>query len=564
MILLIGFAYLLIMLGAEGLYRFTKVPPEWTRKLQHVLSGVLAACFPWIFSSSKEVVALGVIMAVVLLIFRKSRFLTSMHEVKRKTFGEFYFLLAAVVLSVLSWDNPSFYFISMLTLTFSDTVAAMVGTTYKRVTYSIRGHIKSLEGSVAFFVSTFLTVHLPLLFLMDISPLPSILIALNIAFLVTIVEAVCRNGRDNILIPLSTYCLLSHLIGASQILLLQELGGCLGTGMFFLLGLYFFKKSKSFPIVSFSPEDTRIQYFTNLKSDIYPTNALLEPIHPEAICLVALKNKIPLATTTIQKKGDVGLIGHYEASCKKAGVYLLGKAQEKLRALGVKQVVGPMNGNTWNRYRLAIDDSNPFFIGEPKNPSVYHDHFITAGFSIAERYESRIVTNLLERKEAYLRLNARMVKLGIVTQSLQMEHFESSLKEIYEMSLPAFVENRFYEPITFEEFSSLYQKIKPLLDPDFIQLAYDKERRLIGYAFAYADAYDQSRLIFKTLATDKRVRANGLGVYLYDRMHWIAAEKGKKAVIHALMHEEHNSLKLSKSMKSHLFRSYALYTNYHK
>ena len=224
MILLIGFAYLLIMFGAEGLYRFTKIPPEWTRKLQHVLSGLLAACFPWIFSSSKEVIALGIIMTVVLLALRKSRFLTSMHEVKRKTFGEFYFLLAAVVLSVLSWDNPPFYFIPMLTLTFSDTVAAMVGTTYKRVTYSIKGHIKSLEGSVAFFVSTFLTEHLPFLFLSDIAPLPSILIALNIALLVALVEAICRNGRDNILIPLSTYYLLIHLTEASQALLFQELG----------------------------------------------------------------------------------------------------------------------------------------------------------------------------------------------------------------------------------------------------------------------------------------------------------------------------------------------------
>jgi dolichol kinase len=559
MILLVGFAYLLILLGAEGFYRFTKVPPEWTRKLQHVLSGTLAACFPWIFSSPKEVVALGIIMAAVLLVFRKSRFLTSMHEVKRKTFGEFYFLLAAVLLSILSWRTPSFYFISMLTLTVSDTVAAIVGTTYQRVIYSIRGHTKSLEGSVVFLISTFLTVHLPLLFLSNVSPLRSILTALNIAILVTIVEALCRNGRDNVLIPLSTYCLLRHLTGASQTLLVQELGGCLGTGLIALSGFYFFKKRCSFSIDSFSPKDARIQYFTKVTRDVYCTDVAVDPVHPEATCLVALKNQTPVATATLQKKGTVGVIGHYEASSKKAGTYLLRKAQETLATLGIQQIVGPMNGNTWNRYRLAIDDSDLFFLGEPKNPPTYHDHFIAAGFSIAERYESRVVTNLLERKDAYLKLDARMGKLGIVTEAVNMEDFESSLKAIYEMSLSAFAENRFYEPIAFEEFCSLYQKVKPLLDPDFIQLAYDREKRLIGYAFAYPDAYDQSRLIFKTLATDKRVRAHGLGVYLYDRIHWIAAERGMKAVVHALMHEEHNSLKLSKSMKSELLRRYALY-----
>ncbi|MBF8262854.1 MAG: sortase and related acyltransferase [Parachlamydiales bacterium] len=541
---LMGAAFLLIMFGAEGLYRFTKVPPEWTRKLQHVLSGLLAACFPWIFSSPREVAALGVIMAVVLLVFRKSGFLTSLHEVKRRTFGEFYFLLSAVALSILSWNNPPFYFIPMLTLTLSDTVAAIVGTTYKRVTYSIKGHVKSLEGSTAFFVVTLLTVHLPLLFLSDIAPLSSILIALNTALLVTLVEAVCRNGRDNILIPLSTYCLLIHFTHASQTLLFLELAIALGAGIIALVGL----KNRSLSIDSFSPEDTR--------------NASLESIHPEAICLLARRKNTPLASLSIQKKGAVGLIGHYEATCQKAGVHLLKKAQEMLAALGVTQIIGPMNGNTWHRYRLALDDSNPFFLGEPKNPRAYCEHFISAGFSIAEKYESRIVTNLLERKEAYWKLNARMVKCGIVTQSLKLEHFESGLKEIYEMSLPAFKENRFYEPIPFKEFSAIYQKMRPLLDPDFIQMAYDKEKRLIGYAFAYADAHDPSRLIFKTLATDKRVRANGLGVYLFDRMHWIAAEKGKKAVIHALMHSEHPSVKLSKSMNSQLFRSYVLY-NFH-
>jgi len=241
-ILVIGFIYLLIMFGAEELYRFTKVPPEWTRKLQHVLSGVLAAFFPWIFSSPKEVVILGLIMTVVLFGLRKSKFLTSLHEVKRKTFGEFYFLLSAVVLSILSWDNPGFYFIPMLTLTFSDTLAAIVGSAYKRVTYTIKGHVKSLEGSAAFFISTFLTVHFSLLFLSDIGALPSMLIALNIALLVTLVEGVCRNGRDNILIPLSTYYLLRHLSNASLTLLTQELAAA--SIVITALVIYLFRKRR--------------------------------------------------------------------------------------------------------------------------------------------------------------------------------------------------------------------------------------------------------------------------------------------------------------------------------
>lgn len=312
------------------------------------------------------------------------------------------------------------------------------------------------------------------------------------------------------------------------------------------MGWFLVRRKRSFSIVCFSPNDPRIQYFK-------------EPVDPRAICLVSLKNQTPLATLTIQKKGDLGVIGHYEAKNQKTGIQLLKKAEEELQKLGVKEIIGPMNGNTWHRYRLAIEDANTFFLGEPKNPASYHDHFIKAGFQIREKYESRILTDLLQRKDAYFRLGAKMAKLGIIVGSLNMDRFESVLKEIYEISLPAFQENRFYEPISFEEFSSLYLKMKPFLNPDFIQLAYDKKRHLIGYAFAYEDANDPSRVIFKTLAASQNIRAAGLGVYLYDRIHWIAEQKGKKAVIHALMHEEHNSTKLSKATGSLLFRSYALY-----
>ncbi len=221
---LITLLFLLMLFATENLYRFTKAPPEWTRKLQHVLSGLFASAFPWIFSSPVDVLALGVIMTIVLWALRKLKLLHSLHGVKRKTFGEFYFLLSAVVLSFLAWDNHLLYLIPILTLTFSDTLAAIIGTNYQKVTYSVRGHIKSLEGSSAFFVCTFLVVFLSQLLLSDIDPFPLVLIALNIALFVTWVEGVCRNGRDNILIPLSTYFLLLHLVGAPQIRLLQEFG----------------------------------------------------------------------------------------------------------------------------------------------------------------------------------------------------------------------------------------------------------------------------------------------------------------------------------------------------
>jgi GNAT superfamily N-acetyltransferase len=259
-------------------------------------------------------------------------------------------------------------------------------------------------------------------------------------------------------------------------------------------------------------------------------------------------------TCSVRIKGDLGFIGHYEANSLEVGVEALLEAKEKLRELGAKRIVGPINENTWHRYRLALDDYEPFFLGEPSNPKEYHDHFLQAGFTVLERYESRIVRNLSLREEAYLKGDKRLHARGIEIRPFTMDE----LPKIHEMSLPAFRENPFYEPIALQDFIAMYEKLAKILDPDLVPLAFHEER-LIGYALAYPDG---QRLIFKTLTVDKKYRALGLGVYLFDRIHYLAAKRGQMAVIHALMHEKNNSLKLSKRMDSEPFRSYALYTSY--
>jgi phytol kinase len=207
----IALIFVFIFALTEILYRTTSIAPEWTRKLQHISVGLLASCFPWIFSSPREVLFLGLIMAALLLPSKK--LLTSMHSVQRHSLGELYFTLSTVILAFLTHGlSPLFYFIPMLTLTCSDSLAALIGSTYQRATYSIQGHVKSLEGSTVFFVSTFLTVHLPLLFLSTVNHLQSVVIAVVIAFVTTLTEALSRKGIDNLLIPLMTFLLLVHLI----------------------------------------------------------------------------------------------------------------------------------------------------------------------------------------------------------------------------------------------------------------------------------------------------------------------------------------------------------------
>ncbi len=325
------------------------------RKIQHLLCGFLTACFPWIFSSPKEVAELGVALALILLICKKARLLSSLHEVSRKTSGEFYFILATTMLAFLSWNQPiAFYLIPILILTLSDALAALIGTAYKKAIYSIRGHSKSFEGSTVFFICTFLTVHLPLLFLSDFEPIQSVLIAIHIAIVTTFVEAVSGNGIDNLFVPLISFGLLLHLSQISTGLIAGELLSMVLFALGFLLRCLIFRRSL-FSIHAFDLSDPRMSYFSEIRSSLYPGSSEEEFISPDAICLAACEKKTPLAVLTIRLRGDLGTIGHYEALSEEAGVHLLRKAQKELASMGAKTVLGPMNGNTWNRYRLALE-----------------------------------------------------------------------------------------------------------------------------------------------------------------------------------------------------------------
>ncbi len=61
---------------------------------------------------------------------------------------------------------------------------------------------------------------------------------------------------------------------------------------------------------------------------------------------------------------SLGVIGHYSAREAAGGSALLRHACERLSAMGCTRAVGPMDGNTWRRYRLVTGygEEPPFFL----------------------------------------------------------------------------------------------------------------------------------------------------------------------------------------------------------
>jgi hypothetical protein len=147
----------------------------------------------------------------IVLITKRNGILRSVHDVERKSYGIIYYPAAVYLVFFLSSTKPVIYFISILVMAVSDTMAALVGVKYGVIKFDVEGNLKSLEGSVAFFFVTFLCVHLPLLLTTGIDRLESLLIAFIIALLVTGFESISLSGSDNIIVPLGTYFILTKM-----------------------------------------------------------------------------------------------------------------------------------------------------------------------------------------------------------------------------------------------------------------------------------------------------------------------------------------------------------------
>jgi phytol kinase len=217
--LILAGVFLLILGLGEVIYHFWPARPEFSRKSVHFLSGLTALSFPYLIQSSWLVLLLALGFSGLIFLSKKRGILRSLTDVTRKSHGALFFPAAVYVLFLLSHNQPVLYFVSILIMTVADSLAALIGEAYGHISYEVEETTKSLEGSVIFFLTTFLCVHLSLLFMTPLDKLNTVLMAVVIAILVTGFEAISFGGSDNLFIPFGTYCLLSTMVSqpAAQI-----------------------------------------------------------------------------------------------------------------------------------------------------------------------------------------------------------------------------------------------------------------------------------------------------------------------------------------------------------
>ncbi len=186
----------------EILQRWIKIKHELTRKLAHIFSGVIILFLPN-FLSAEEIVLLAVVFAVFLCISKYFGLLSSIHKIDRKTLGEVYFPLGIGISAFFFLPSHVLAFqFGILVLTFADSLAGIIGETFGNHRIAFLANKKSLEGTSAFFITTFLIIY----FLEFPQPSFLFLPALTTTILLTSVEVLLFAGLDNLFLPiLATY-----------------------------------------------------------------------------------------------------------------------------------------------------------------------------------------------------------------------------------------------------------------------------------------------------------------------------------------------------------------------
>jgi hypothetical protein len=245
-------------------------------------------------------------------------------------------------------------------------------------------------------------------------------------------------------------------------------------------------------------------------------------------------------------------LGAFACDTAEAGARAIREAIATLKAEGFGAVLGPMDGNTWGKHRLVVEsDGRAPFLMEPSNPAHYVEAFEQSGLSVVSRYVSAV-------RSADVAAGASAAPAGLRLRNFDPARAEQELTRVHALSLEAFADNRFYQPIGLEHFLASYRPVLPAVDPELVLLLEDEAGELKGFLFAVPNLVQGAQtktVILKTYAS----RAKGGGSMMANAFHARVKARGFVDVIHALMHESNLSATHSDRTGGKVFRRYALW-----
>lgn len=187
---------------------FEKAGKEASRKYIHIMLSnwwIIAMIF---FDSAIVASILPALFILINYLSYKKGIITVMEreegEENKESLGTVYYAISLFILALITFgpvNNPGIGLCGIIVMGYGDGLAAVIGQAVKSKEYYIKGNKKSIAGSFAMFLITFIIIAGFLYY----SKAEFIVIkSLATAILMTIVEAVSIKGTDNLTVPLLT------------------------------------------------------------------------------------------------------------------------------------------------------------------------------------------------------------------------------------------------------------------------------------------------------------------------------------------------------------------------
>lgn len=331
----------------------------------------------------------------------------------------------------------------------------------------------------------------------------------------------------------------------------------------------------TFRLISTSPGESDFQLFESLTEILYPAEILklkaMEGINQPLLkqAYVLLQNGSPVARCCLYNNPELlyqGLksfcIGNFESiDSSTCSNELFRLVAEDARAAGAEYLIGPMNGSTWDTYRLGLTDRQPIFFLEPFYPAYYRNLFATSGFSPIAHYVSNVDESRDLHNERIIALENRFLDKGVRFRNIDLERYEAELEKLHTFCMASFRNNFLFTSISKAAFVEKYIKVKPYIDPQYVIIAEDAQENTVGFIFCLNNRYDTTKkgMIIKTMAKHPSVRYGGMGNILASRLKQKALENGYDYIIHAFMIQSNASRALSEYFSGTVRKEYDLY-----
>ena len=189
-------------------------------------------------------------------------------------------------------------------------------------------------------------------------------------------------------------------------------------------------------------------------------------------------------TITKYPDDDNAYLGFYECvNDDKAARFLFTAAEKFCKKNNFKKIIGPVNASFWLKYRLKINNFNYLpYTGEPYNKDYYLKQFQDNKYKVIEHYTSNIYKTVEYSyiNDKYQSRYEDYIKKGIKIISPNMDNFNSILSELYHLLTSLYNDFPIYKDISKEDFLTIFNSYKKIINPSMIKLAYHK-KKLIGF-----------------------------------------------------------------------------------